>query len=305
MRKAIVLVLALAGCGGDGASAQCGDGVCNGTETHDSCCSDCGCVGDKECKSGQCVAPAACGDGTCNANESQTSCCEDCGCPSGKTCDSGSCVAIAKCGDGVCNGSETKSSCCEDCGCASGSSCKSGSCQPDPYCGDNLCNGSETQTSCCDDCGCPSGSSCKSGSCQLDEVCGNGVCGVGEDTDNCCQDCGCNLGYTCAGSCVYVGTSTMNWTFYDYCNDGQEVDFRLFDFNAGRYYPSFSTVYSIVPLQSSSTSILCSTGDKICFGGRQPGGSTHWGVDLDGSQSCTNCCYTCGAGDGSFNPSCP
>jgi mannose/cellobiose epimerase-like protein (N-acyl-D-glucosamine 2-epimerase family) len=72
------------------AQVTCGDGVCNGDETCDSCSQDCG----------ECIS---CGDGVCNGDETCDSCSIDCG----------ECIS---CGDGVCNGDETCDSCSIDCG---------------------------------------------------------------------------------------------------------------------------------------------------------------------------------------------
>jgi hypothetical protein len=169
-------------------------------------------------------------------------------------------------------------------------------------CGDSICGPGESQASCCDDCGCPSGESCKSGSCQVDEVCGNGVCGTGETQDNCCADCGCLVGYSCRGTCQYVGTSQMTWSMTDECNDGLPIDMRLFDVNAKLVWPAPPQYYILSPGQSYNDVITCNTGNKICIGMRQ--GSSYWGVDLDDSKSCTDCCAFCGNTTVPFNPSC-
>jgi len=68
----------------------CGDGLCLGGETCQTCPQDCG------------ACPAFCGDDQCNGNETCGTCPADCGlCPS--------------CPDGECNGAETCESCPEDC----------------------------------------------------------------------------------------------------------------------------------------------------------------------------------------------
>ncbi|MBF0492451.1 MAG: hypothetical protein HQM15_06695 [Deltaproteobacteria bacterium] len=71
---------------------SCGDGICNGTETPDTCPADCG-------------PPAPrCGDGICNGSETPRTCPSDCGLPT------------PVCGDGICEGSETVATCPADCG---------------------------------------------------------------------------------------------------------------------------------------------------------------------------------------------
>ena len=83
--------------------AQCGNGFCDGNETHSSCPSDC-CetTGD-----GYCVAH--CGNGFCEAGEDHASCPGDC-C---ETTGDGACVA--QCGNGFCETGETAASCPADC----------------------------------------------------------------------------------------------------------------------------------------------------------------------------------------------
>jgi len=38
----------------------------------------------------------------------------------------------------------------------------------------------------------------------------------------------------------------------------------------------------------------CQRGEKICYGGSYKDKSSHWGVGLDGTRQCANCCITCG-----------
>jgi hypothetical protein len=149
------------------AQGQCGNAVCEASETCESCPSDCG----------QC--PAFCGDGACNAGETCGSCPHDCGeCP-------------ASCGDEVCASSENCVTCAADCGacpagcgdksCGSVEDCKScpfdcGTCAP--ACGDGKCDASETCKTCAADCGaCPA-------------FCGDKTCNAGETCGSCPADCG-------------------------------------------------------------------------------------------------------------------
>jgi len=127
----------------------CGDGVCSGTETCETCPEDCG----------ECPPTPYCGDGVCSGTETCETCPEDCG----------ECPAEPYCGDGVCSGTETCETCPEDCG----------ECPAEPYCGDGVCGGDETCETCPEDCG----------ECPAEPYCGDGVCGEGENYENCPQDC--------------------------------------------------------------------------------------------------------------------
>jgi hypothetical protein len=92
----------------------CGNTVCDGDETCDSCPLDCDCG-------------AVCGTNGCEPGENTFNCPEDCGAPfcgdgyclpnqgeSCETCDL-DCGICTVCGDGVCEGNETSATCPDDC----------------------------------------------------------------------------------------------------------------------------------------------------------------------------------------------
>jgi hypothetical protein len=171
-----------AGQGGQGGSApMCGDAVCNGDETCDSCPADCD------------VCPAVCGDLLCQAPETCDSCPDDCG------------ICPPVCGDGVCEADrENCQACSADCGscppgtcshalCEEGAPLVSGCdpcvtalCENDPQCcmsgWDSECIGSLTLR-CGVACGCahnlctvgdpldPTCNSCVAAVCAVDDVC--------------------------------------------------------------------------------------------------------------------------------------
>ena len=81
------------GCGGHfrgGEEIICGDGLCEGDETYETCPEDC-------------EKPIVCGDGLCEGDETYETCPEDCEKP-------------IVCGDGLCEGNETCKNCEGDCG---------------------------------------------------------------------------------------------------------------------------------------------------------------------------------------------
>jgi hypothetical protein len=106
----------------------CGDGVCSGTESCESCSKDCG----------GCV----CGDGKCQSTETDTTCVPDC----------------VKCGDNKCSPSENSAGCPSDCPVCGDGTCSpkesTTSCPADCIkCGDGICSApSETLQSCEADC---------------------------------------------------------------------------------------------------------------------------------------------------------
>jgi hypothetical protein len=95
----------------------CGNNVCDGYETPQTCALDCGYCGDGTCRStfesaSSCVQDCGyCGDGTCYGGEDANWCIADCG----------------WCGDGTCAGNEDVYSCGADCA----------------YCGDGVCSNGE------------------------------------------------------------------------------------------------------------------------------------------------------------------
>jgi cysteine-rich repeat protein len=156
----------------------CGNGICSGKETCDTCPRDCGVC-----------PPPGCGDGACNGTETCDTCNADCGaCPSA-------------CGDLICNGTETCDTCNADCG-----GCPA-------VCGDGTCNGTETCSSCPDDCGaCPPPPTCGNGSFDPGEYCDDGNIANG---DGCSATCSIEQGWTCSGApstCTSTTTFTIGGT---------------------------------------------------------------------------------------------
>jgi hypothetical protein len=256
-----------------------------------------------------CQSAAKCGNGTCEAGESQTNCCTDCGCPAGLACENNSCQQIIECGDGICEPGESQATCCEDCGCPAGLACENNSCQPTAVCGNGICEPGESETNCCLDCGCPVDFTCESNVCEPEPVCGNGVCEPGESQASCCEDCGCQgSGWACqtsGGGCTFEGTSTFSWTFTNQCLDGENIQFKVFDQNAKLVWPTPPNVYLSSPGATNTDAFLCTIGNKICFGGDQPQHNLSWGIGINGTQACSNCCYVCANASGSTNFTCP
>lgn len=96
---------------------KCGDGVCSGSESCNSCELDCG------------ACPAVCDNGKCEAGEDKVNCAKDCGC-----------------GNGECDPDETLTTCKEDCSLGCEGKCdsespskdaKGGTCWCDSFCTEN------------------------------------------------------------------------------------------------------------------------------------------------------------------------
>ncbi len=73
------------------------------------------------------------------------------------------------------------------------------------------------------------------------------------------------------------------------------LEFYSQDYN--RAWPGNGKVYILDDSQTHSYNLECSTGEKICYGAWVRGDSdTYWGVGMNNSQYCEDCCYTCGGG---------
>ena len=156
-------------------ATECGDGVCEGSETDVTCPDDC----------------IRCGDGICHASENALTCPSDC--------------AGIICGDGVCESPETYETCPDDCSaCPVGQvlDCADDDCHTEAWIGDGYCDGYAQQYGadlCCYEL---DGGDCSEADCEAPE-CGNGVCSGGETFETCPADCSetlCNDSFAVAGS---------------------------------------------------------------------------------------------------------
>ena len=101
-------------CPGDG-DPECGDGVCNGSETYETCPEDCNEPGEcdagfvPDCADDDCCPESWIGDGFEDCEDQAYGCDLTC-----YDSDGGDC-ADPFCGDGACNGGETEADCPEDC----------------------------------------------------------------------------------------------------------------------------------------------------------------------------------------------
>ncbi|MFA6254988.1 MAG: hypothetical protein WC675_03040 [Patescibacteria group bacterium] len=213
--------------------SNCGDGVCEGSETSASCATDCGAVtacnnGLDDDSDGQIDYPADPGCSNSNDNSELNSAIE---CDDGldndgdgqrDLADSGCADSIdtdeSNCGDGACEGGETPLSCASDCGAATACNngldddsdgqtdfpadpgCSSGSdtseLNPAVQCDDGTDNDGDSQRDLAD-------SGCTNLTDNDESNCGDGACEGGEtcDTASCPADCGCGTELCCSGVC--------------------------------------------------------------------------------------------------------
>ncbi|HET9651961.1 MAG TPA: hypothetical protein VFP36_07210 [Usitatibacter sp.] len=90
--------------------------------------------------------------------------------------------------------------------------------------------------------------------------------------------------------------STITFNLTDGCNNGVSTDYKFYDVTNNLVWPSATTHYSTTAYNATySHNLSCSTGAKVCYGARNTG--FYWGIDVDGSKSCSDCCITCSDGN--------
>lgn len=97
--------------------------------------------------------------------------------------------------------------------------------------------------------------------------------------------------------------SSISISLQDDCNDGSRIDYRFFAIGSDErklgQWPGGNQVYYTPGYgeRSAEHNLSCRTSrtsiDKICYGARPRGRSSYWGVDIDYSKSCDDCCYRC------------
>ena len=96
----------------------------------------------------------------------------------------------------------------------------------------------------------------------------------------------------------------------DNCNDGRDV-LMSFSYYRGNTFVNWATQNRVAGGADSTTTVSCnfSNVNQVCYGARIQGANWYWGHDLDRSESCTNCCWTCTPSIGSrsvtLNFGCP
>lgn len=247
-------------CAGQDGACECGDAVCSGAETFQSCPGDC---------------PASCGNGACDGGETPVSCQADCeaACPDGfcshdetaGTCP-GDCFPA--CGDGHCTHDESATSCHADCPAA---------------CGDAVCSHSESVLTCPGDCP----ASCGDAACSHDEdagscpddcpaSCGDAACTHDEDAASCPGDCPpvCGDGHVthdeqcegddardCATGCGTTGTQACESCRWAACTPPPEACNALDEDCDGEIDEGFECIFDTI---ESCTTSCGSSGTMIC-----------------------------------------
>lgn len=98
--------------------------------------------------------------------------------------------------------------------------------------------------------------------------------------------------YDCGGD-----PNTSTWKVKDHRNDDYRVDYKFYDIDNDLVWPSTHQVYYTESYGKEHTHVLtCEPGAKICIGGHSGSSyysGVYWGVDIDNSNGCTDCCSFC------------
>jgi hypothetical protein len=75
------------------------------------------------------------------------------------------------------------------------------------------------------------------------------------------------------------------------------VDVEFYSQDRSAAWPGNNKVWTLADSDAHTFTLQCHSGENICIGAWSRGNSDiYWGVGMDNSQSCTSCCYVCGAG---------
>jgi hypothetical protein len=88
--------------------------------------------------------------------------------------------------------------------------------------------------------------------------------------------------------------SAGSLTFYMQSQHPSIVSLEFYSQARAAAWPGDGQVYIMDDYDTHSYSLSCNSGESICYGAWVRGDeSTYWGVGLDNSEYCTNCCFSC------------
>jgi hypothetical protein len=187
--------------------------------------------------------------------------CEVTICSSNAWCSGGTC----HCDEGYAGNAHAVDGCRPE---SPGTSCASG-CGDNAWCADDVCQCESGYVAVCDAGGCLA----------VAYLCdGYDDCAGGEDEH--------------ASACV--DQAIQDWEVVDGCDDGVDVEWRVWSLERDWVWPSIDEVFVSYGFGVASTEpIQCLDGELVCFGARSMDGELVWGVGLDGTAECDDCCVSC------------
>ena len=96
--------------------------------------------------------------------------------------------------------------------------------------------------------------------------------------------------------------SSVTFRLTDGCNDGSDIQYKFFEYQSADtsritgQWPASGRVYTTNGLgETNEHALSCTPRRLVCYGGnrRNAPNSGSWGVGIDGSGGCQDCCRTC------------
>jgi hypothetical protein len=177
--------------------------------------------------------------------------------------------------------------------CSDNGWCDAGECRCDAgYVGDPYAEHGCTQVGACETT-CGLNAWCDAGAC----VCADGFVAVCSTGDCIAQSSVCDGAVDCANEAdesseICDTFVVQTWTITDACDDGVDVQWRLWSEDGTWVWPNIEEVFVTQGFGArTSESIECLEGETLCFGGAADGAA--WGVGVDGAMTCDGCCFRC------------
>lgn len=101
--------------------------------------------------------------------------------------------------------------------------------------------------------------------------------------------------------------ATAVFRLTDACDDGEKIHYRLFqvDSSGSRIarWPREQGYYYVIRSYGVEgfNRVPCPAGQHVCYGAESANGKESWGVGLDGTKGCKDCCRSCPDSDGEAN----
>jgi hypothetical protein len=276
-----------------GLLAGCGTRTCR--VSGDACAVTNDCCSGLVCNGNTCGAAAAC-------RASGAACGQTADCCSGLFCNGNRCTALPACrGSGA--SCTQPSDCCMGLTCNGRNQCAAAQCRttgetcvgsPD-CCNPLVCSGGKCGAAACHGLG---GTCTGAGDCCNPLVCDGTYCtelaqcrllnDACINTNDCCSP------YVCAGGFCVDGTlAALTWNIDNSCYDGYGIEFRFYDETDNLVWPDNTNVYYVSSGEVVQTTLGCRLNNVICIGADQPEYNLYWGVSIDNTQQCQDCCFQC------------
>ena len=170
-------------------------------------------------------------------------------------------------------------------GCGSSSDCCQGLVCSGGTCGAALCRGLGAPCAGTPDCCNPF--LCVGGICSAQAQCGqqSQAC---TNTNDCCNPFICS-----GGQCTSGQLSSLTWNVSNTCYNGEDVRYRFFDETDSLTWPDNQTAYLINAGQTLQSIVACKAGNTLCIGADQPMHNLSYGVNIDNTLQCQQCCFVC------------